>query len=104
VGQVTRQEDLIGDSGKPPAIDGVCGSVTIAAIETFQKWYWQQPNFTDGRVDPLPLGRQFGPLHNLLYTIIGLNVNFGFAISVDRHGRLSKEPNFPAELKPKLFV
>ena len=39
--------------GKPLAIDGVCGRVTIAAIETFQKWYWQQPNFTDGRVEPL---------------------------------------------------
>jgi len=24
--------------------------------------------------------------------------------SVDRHLRLNKEPNFPAELKPKLFV
>ena len=25
--------------GQPPAIGGVCGSITIAAIETFQKWY-----------------------------------------------------------------
>lgn len=90
--------------GKPPAIDGVCGRVTIGAIETFQQWYWQEPNFKDGRVDNLPVGRLFGPLRNLPYTIIGLNVNFGFAFGVDRHSRLGKEPNFPAELRPKLFV
>jgi hypothetical protein len=98
------KKTVIGDSATPPAIDGVCGRVTIGAIETFQRWYWQQPDFTDGRVDPLPIGRQFGPLHKLPYTIIGLNANFGFAFSVDRHARLSREPNFPAELKPKLFV
>ena len=103
-GKSPDKKTVIGDSGTPPAIDGVCGRVTIAAIETFQKWYWQQPNFTDGRVEHLPPGRQFGPLRNLPYTIIGLNVNFGFAFSPDRHGRLSKEPNFPAEIKPKLFV
>ena len=94
-------------SGAAPAIDGVSGRITIGAIETFQRWYWQQPargGFTDGRIEPLPAGRLYGPLHNLPYTIIGLNVNFGFAFSVDRHARLSKEPNFPMELKPKLFV
>lgn len=103
-GKSPDKKTIIGDSGKPPAIDGVCGRVTIGAIETFQKWYWQQPNFTDGRVDPLPPGRQYGPLHNLPYTIIGLNVNFGFAFSVGRHLRLGKEPNFPVELKSKLFI
>ena len=103
-GKSPDKKTVIGNSGKPPAIDGVCGSATIAAIEIFQRWYWQQPNFTDGRVDSLPPGRQFGPLHDLPYTIIGLNVNFGFAFSVDRHARLSKEPNFPAELRRKLFV
>jgi len=94
-------------SGQAPAIDGVCGSSTIGAIEAFQKWYWQQPprgGFSDGRVEPLPVGQLFGPIHKLVYTIIGLNVNFGFAYSVDRHARLSKEPNFPIELKSKLFV
>ena len=103
-GKSPDKKTIIGDSCKPLAIDGVCGRITITAIETFQKWYWQQPSFTDGRVDTLPPGRQLGPLHNLPYTIIGLNVNFGFAFSVDRHSRLSKEPSFPAELKPKLFV
>ena len=39
-----------------------------------------------------------------VYTILGLNVNFGFTFGVDRHARLSKEPNFPLELKPRLFV
>jgi hypothetical protein len=46
-GKSPDKKTVIGDSGKPPAIDGVCGRITIAAIETFQKWYRQQPNFTD---------------------------------------------------------
>jgi hypothetical protein len=94
-------------TGAAPAIDGICGHITIGAIETFQRWYWEQPvrgGFTDGRVEPLPPGRGFGPLHNLPYTIIGLNVNFGFAFSVDRHARIAKEAKFPPELKQKLFV
>ena len=94
-------------TGAAPAIDGICGHITIGAIETFQRWYWEQPvrgGFTDGRVELLPPGRGFGPLHNLPYTIIGLNVNFGFAFSVDRHARIAKEAKFPPELKQKLFV
>jgi hypothetical protein len=106
-GKLTDKKTVFGASGAAPAVDGVCGRVTIGAIETFQKWYWEEParsSFADGRVDPLPLGRQVGPLHQLPYTIMGLNVNFGFTFGVDRHARLSKEPNFPLELKPKLFV
>ena len=106
-GKSPDNKTAIGDSGKAPAVDGVCGSITIGAIETFQRWYWQQPargGFADARVEPLPVGRQFGPLHDLPYTIIGLNVNFGFAFGMDRHARLGKEPNFPAELRLKLFV
>jgi hypothetical protein len=78
----------------------------IGAIETLQRWYWEQPprgGFTDGRVDPLPVDRVRGPLHKFPYTIIGLSVDFGGAFGVDRHFRLGKEPNFPAELKRKLF-
>jgi hypothetical protein len=101
------KKTVIGGTGAAPAIDGICGRITIGAIETFQRWYWEQPvrgGFTDGRVEPLPPGRGFGPLHNLPYTIIGLNVNFGFAFGVDRHARIAREPKFPAELKQKLFV
>ena len=106
MGPVTDKKTIIGGSGAAPAIDGVCGQVTIGAIETFQRWYWEpvRGGFADARVEPLPVGRQFGPLHNLPYTIIGLNVNFGSTFSVDRHARLSKEPNFPLELKSKLLV
>jgi hypothetical protein len=106
-GKSPDKKTVFGGSGAAPAIDGVCGPVTIGAVETFQRWYWQQPargGFADSRVEPLPVGRLFGPLHNLPYTIIGLNVNFGFTFGVDRHARLSKEPNFPLELKPKLFA
>jgi hypothetical protein len=96
-----------GGPGAAPAIDGICGSITIGAIEAFQRWYWEQPargGSTDGRVEPLPPGQVVGPRHHHVYTIIGLNVNFGFTFGVDRHARISKEPNFPMELKQKLFV
>jgi hypothetical protein len=96
-----------GGPGAAPAIDGICGNITIGAIEAFQRWYWEQPargGFTDGRVEPLPPGQVLGPRHHHVYTIIGLNVNFGFTFGVDRHARIAKEPNFPMELKQKLFV
>ena len=106
-GKSPDKKTVFGGSGAAPAIDGVCGPITISAIETFQRWYWEHPargDFVDARVDPLPIGRLYGPLHHVPYTIIGLNVNFAFAFSVDRHALLSKEPNFPLELKPKLFI
>jgi hypothetical protein len=106
-GKLTDKKTVFGASGAAPAIDGVCGPITIGAIEAFQRWYWEEPargGFIDGRVDPVPLGQHVGPLHHRVYTILGLNVNFGFTFGVDRHARLSKEPNFPLELKPRLFV
>ncbi|HEY6982149.1 hypothetical protein [Reyranella sp.] len=106
-GKLNDGKTVFGGPGAAPAIDGVCGRITTGVIEAFQKWYWVQPArgaFIDGRVDPLPPGLKFGPVHKLPYTIIGLNAGFGLTFSVDRHARLSKEPGFPMELKSKLFV
>lgn len=97
----------IGGGGPAPAIDGICGARTIEAIQIFQRWYWRQPatgGFTDGKVEPLPFGRSVGPRRQNPYTIIGLNVNYGAEYGIDRHAVLSRQPNFPAELKPKFFV
>ncbi|HKV15253.1 MAG TPA: hypothetical protein VJQ81_09415 [Reyranella sp.] len=104
---IDKAKKKFGGPGVAPPIDGICGGITIGAIEAFQRWYWEQPahgGFTDGRVEPLPPGQVFGPRHHQVYTIIGLNVNFGFTFGVDRHARIAKEPNFPQELRQKLFV
>lgn len=94
-----------GDTGTKPRIDGDCGKITIDAITLFQRWYWRTPGgFADGRVEPVPPGRSFGPLRNHAYTMIGLNVNYGGEFGADRHALLSKEPNFPKELRSNFFV
>jgi hypothetical protein len=101
------KQTVFGGNGPAPRIDGDCGPETINAITVFQRWYWQTPDpggFADGRVEPLPPGRMFGPLRNMPYTIIGLNANYGSEFGPDRHAMLIKEPNFPNDLKPKLFV
>ncbi|MBA3446236.1 MAG: hypothetical protein H0T56_01265 [Pseudaminobacter sp.] len=102
----TSDGTVIGGDGPAPAIDGICGARTVNAILVFQKWYWRVTpgGFTDGRVEPLPPGRSVGLRHNNPYTIIGLNANFGVVFGIERHAVICKEPNFPSELKQKLFI
>ncbi|HVV93373.1 MAG TPA: hypothetical protein VHD15_08145 [Hyphomicrobiales bacterium] len=90
-------------SGAAPKVDGVCGPITVGAIETFQKWYYEGA-FADGRVDFVPPGHRTGSLSNNPYTILGINVNYGFTFGRDRHLALFREPNFPAVLTPSLFA
>jgi len=106
-GVAADNNQTFGGIGPKPHIDGVCGSETIGAIELFQRWYWQEPprgGFADSRVEPPPPGQLFGPRLGNPYTIIGLNANFGIKFGIDRHSRICKEPNFPAELKLKFFA
>jgi hypothetical protein len=98
---------MFGGTGPAPPIDGDCGRITIDAIMLFQRWYWQTPaqnSFADGRVEPVPPGQSFGPIRHHVYSMIGLNVNYGGEFGADRHALLCKEPKFPLELKPKLFA
>lgn len=92
-------------TGRPPKVDAMCGPETIHAIEVFQKFYWPptKTSVIDGRVEPLPPDRWSGPVHGLFYTILGLNSNFSLNFGSDRHAAICNEPNFPPELKPKLF-
>ena len=107
-GKKPDNQEVIGDSGPAPRIDGDCGSETINAIAVFQRFYWETTKtargFSDGRVEPLPPGKTFTPLRDVPYTMIGLNVNYGVLLGSDRHALLWKEPNFPSELTLKLFA
>src|SRR5215468_8518094 len=102
--------DMFGATNQAaPAVDGICGTETIEAIRRFEQFYWppfrQSPlDFIDGRVDAVPPGQKFGPIHGNPYVMIGLNVNFGARFGIDRHALIWKEPKFPTALKEKLFV
>ncbi len=93
-------------AGEPEiSIDGVCGPETIGSIERFQALMSDvRPPQTDGRVDVAPFGKNLIGKTNKAYTIVLLNVNFGFYYGPDRHAAIFKEPSFPAELKDVFFT
>jgi hypothetical protein len=94
---------LVGAEVPRPRVDGICGPETVKAIRRFQEFYLGEGSWIDGRVDPLPGDQVFGPIHKQPYTIIGLNVNVGVLLSIDRHAMLVKEPGFPPLLKQKFY-
>jgi peptidoglycan hydrolase-like protein with peptidoglycan-binding domain len=101
-GKKDMHGDVVGAAGKPaPRVDGICGPETITAIRQFQEYYGV--TLVDGRVDPVPPGQSYGPIHKMAYTMIGLNTNVAGLLSTDRHALICNEPNFPMLLKQKLF-
>lgn len=91
-----------GIPGKPPlAIDGVCGSNTIAAIQRFQTLFYGAHGdvvIHDGVVHPALPGHSSGARHQQLYTILALNLMFAEEYGKERHMLMANEPNFPNEL------
>jgi peptidoglycan hydrolase-like protein with peptidoglycan-binding domain len=87
--------------------DGIYGPQTAAYIKHFEAVLersapgslWQ-----DGVIDPRPQGQKFGPLHGRAYAIIRLNTLYAESFGIDRHFAIDKDLDFPAELRPKLFV
>jgi hypothetical protein len=94
--------EVVGAAVARPNVDGVCGSQTINAIRRLQEYYGA--TWVDGRVDSVPPDQRYGPIHHKAYTMIGLNTNVAELLSTDRHALICNEPNFPVELKRKLFV
>jgi hypothetical protein len=88
----------------PPAVDGLCGPKTIAAIEAFQGAHFPRPELVDGRIDPVRQGQSmtFGQ-DEVRYTIIKLNVAFGHHFGIDRHHFMAREPGYPFELTMKFY-
>ena len=93
---------------QPLAIDGICGPGTVAAIRRFQTFTKGHLNPTsrdvDGQVDVSRPGHLFTTKNQSIYTIITLNVNFGYFNGPERHAALFKEPEFPNELIDVLFA
>jgi len=92
----------------PLAIDGICGTGTVAAIRRFQTFTKGQPSpnsrDVDGQVDISRPGHLLTTRTQSIYTIITLNVNFGYFNGPERHAALFKEPEFPNELTDILFA
>jgi hypothetical protein len=85
----------------------VCGRQTIAYLKYFEdeanRRHPDQPVVRDGRIDPIKPGTSTGPISRLVYKILRLNqacVVRRPSIQMD----LEKDPSFPAELTPFLYV
>ena len=87
--------------------DGVFGPQTAAYIKHFEAVLSRSlPGalWRDGVIDPRPSGQNFGPLHGRVYAIIRLNTLYAESFGIDRHSAIDKDLDFPAALRPKLFV
>ena len=93
---------------RPLGIDRVCGPGTVAAIKRFQTFTIgdRNPNSpkVDGQIDVSRPGHPFTTRTKSVYTIIVLNVNFGYFNGSERHAALFSEPEFPYELTDILFA
>ena len=90
--------------GGVPAVDGRAGPQTFAAIRHFQKVAKTAglTSVQDGRVDP-PVGdNPRGSISQTQYTIISMNLGFKKA-RPQEWPRVSKAPDCPGELRPRLF-
>jgi len=88
-------------------VDGIYGPQTAAYIRHFEAVLSRAAPgalWRDGVIDPRPQGRNFGPLHGRVYAIIRLNTLYAESFGIDRHSAIDKDLDFPAALRPKLFV
>jgi hypothetical protein len=91
-------------------VDGIYGPRTAAYVKHFEAvlsrasqgaamQLWQ-----DGVIDSKPPGTNVGPIHGRVYAIIRLNTSYAASFGIDRHSAIDKDPDFPRELRPKLFI
>lgn len=90
----------------PISIDGVCGSQTIAYIKFMQEeGKRRNPGHNvaaDCRIDPIRSGQTQSSL-GFTYGIVGLNVLYAKRRG-PTHDSIKRDPLFPAELTPSLYV
>jgi hypothetical protein len=87
--------------------DGIYGPQTAAYIRHFEAVLSRAAPgalWRDGVIDPRPPGQNVGPLHGRVYAIIRLNTLYAESFGIDRHSAIDKDLDFPAALRPKLFV
>ena len=104
------KESYVPAGQAPLQIDGIYGPRTAAYISQFAAvlsraskgeamQLWQ-----DGVIDPKPPGLNFGPIHGRAYAIVRLNTSYADTFGINKHSAIDKDPDFPRELRPKLFV
>jgi len=97
-------------AGPPLAIDGVCGPRTIEYIKSFQSQQTAQAKahggrglVEDGRVSPALQRDGFGSISRREYTIVALNVRYGFVESADKQANVALDPRCNVRLLPSVF-
>ena len=91
-------------------VDGIYGAQTAAYIKHFEDVLSRASTgakmklWQDGVIDPKPPGLIVGPQHRRVYAIIRLNTSYAESFGIDRHNAIDKDLDFPAALRPKLFV
>jgi hypothetical protein len=91
-------------------IDGIYGPQTAAYINHFETVLSRASTgakmklWQDGVIDAKPAGQTVGPLHGRVYAIIRLNTSYAESFGIERHSAIDKDFDFPAVLRPKLFV
>lgn len=106
----TRYDYLLGD--RPPlAVDGVCGTNTIAYIKHFQKegskaYQASDPlrMVADGVVSPVLKGEPWGANTGHVLSIVRLNREYRMMFGAQRLMAIQHEPLFPRELTSSFFM
>jgi len=103
------KESYLPKGQTPIDVDGMYGPQTAVYIKHWEDVLsraspgdfklWQ-----DGVIDPKPPGQTVGPQHGRIYAIIRLNTLYAGSFGIDRHSAIDKDLDFPAVLRPKLFV
>ena len=91
----------------PLAIDGICGTDTMAYILYYQEEAKRRfPAVApppDGRVDPMRSGTLFASITSKVYMIVSLNVGYR-----EKRGDMvldiARDPLFPADLRKSFYI
>jgi hypothetical protein len=104
------KESYLPPGEAPLQVDGLYGPRTAAYFRHFAGVLSRASQGTamqlwqDGAIDAKPPGINVGPVHGRVYAIIRLNTSYADNFGIDRHSAIDKDPDFPRELRPKLFV
>ena len=107
-------KDYATPAGAPLSIDGIFGQQTILYIKSWQQQGRQldikdgvspgtatQPQ--DGVISPMLQRSGFGSLSHYRYSILSLNVQYGWTNGIEKHANIGNDPRCPKALLPSIF-
>lgn len=110
---ISEHDRLYMPPGQSPIqIDGIHGPQTSAYIRQYQlENSRRNPGAKaggtlkqDGIVHPIQAGSPVSPVSSTLYTIVALNLSYGRARGTEMLRDITKDPLFPAGLRPSIAV